>query len=45
MLEPTGDDFKDIRKYLDNLYIMRQEHLRDLTKTKFEVKIVDFGLS
>ena len=45
MLEPSLDDLKDTRKYLDNLYAKRQEHFRDLTKTKFEVRIVDYGLS
>ena len=44
-LEPREDELQDPFKYMNKLRFMRNDMLMDLTKIKFEVKIIDYGLS
>ena len=44
-LEPRYDELQNPFKYLRKLDFMRDEMIMDLTTIKFEVKIIDYGLS
>ena len=44
-LEPTEEDLQDVDKYKKKLYQGREELLKDLITVKFQVKIIDYGLS
>ena len=44
-LEPRDYELDDPFKYLKKLKFMRNEMLMDLTTIKFDVKIIDYGLS
>ena len=44
-LEPSQEELQDPGAYLKKLGRERKTRLKDLTKIKFEVKIIDYGLS
>lgn len=45
-LEPDEEDLQDLQEYkYEKLQWLREEKLKDLINTKFEVKIIDYGLS
>ena len=44
-LEPNEEELQNPGKYLRKHHLMRKELMKDLNKIKFEVKIVDYGLS
>ena len=45
-LEPNEEDLNNLENYkYEKLYCLREEKLKDLINTKFEVKIIDYGLS